>query len=231
MNVQAAPSVPVLRDGDGLSREEFERRYEAMPDVKAELLDGVVYMSSPVSSGHAEPHLDLAGWLFVYRANTPGVHGADNPTTRLDSRNEPQPDVCLRIGQEFGGQSHIDQDGYVSGAPELLGEVAKSSASYDRTVKLPIYRHNGVLEFILWRVDDGAIDWFILRDSEYKPLAPGADGIIRSETFPGLWLDLEAMLHGDAAKVLRGLQMGLASSEHARFVEDLRQASIRMKSE
>src|SRR5262245_22343202 len=87
--------VPPLRAGDRLSRGEFERRYEAMPEVnKAELIEGVVYMPSPTSlNEHGGPHFDLIGWLALYRAFTPGVQGGDSTTVRLDEDNEPQSDA------------------------------------------------------------------------------------------------------------------------------------------
>lgn len=221
-----SPPIPELRHGERLSREEFERRYEAMPDVKAELLDGVVYiMSSPVSIDHGGPHGDLLGWLFYYKAFTPGVDVGDNTTTRLPEGSDSQPDAYLRILEAHGGNSYVDEKRYLSGAPELMGEVAKSSKSYDLTVKKPIYRKDGVREFILWRVEDKAIDWFALRGGDYENLPVGPDGIIRSEAFPGLWLDIAAMIRRDGAAVLRALQKGIESPEHAAFVERLRQTS------
>lgn len=50
-------AIPPLENGDGLSRAEFERRYDAMPELKkAELLEGIVYMAAPVShQGLATP--------------------------------------------------------------------------------------------------------------------------------------------------------------------------------
>jgi Uma2 family endonuclease len=211
---------------------EFERRYKAMPNVKAELLDGVVYvMSSPVSADHGNPHAKFVSWLGYYAAHTPGVEEGDNTTTRLSVNNEVQPDAYLRIMETHGGVSQIDEDRYVAGAPELIGEVARSSSSYDRSVKMPIYRRDGVREFILWRVDDSAIEWFILRGGDYQLLTPGDDGIVRSETFPGLWLDVGAMLRFDGAAVFRALQLGIDSSEHARFVEQLRQRAEQANSE
>ena len=219
--------LPRLRTGERVSREEFERRYETMTDVKAELLDGVVYvMSSPVSVEHGSPHGDLMGWIVYYKAFTPGLDSGDNTTTRLSKTSEPQPDVYLRILESHGGSSRVDEDDYVSGGPELLGEVAKSSTNYDLTVKMPNYCRAGVREFILWRVEDQAIDWFILRDGNYEPLAADNSGIIRSETFPGLWLDVEAMIRGDVGTVFRVLQQGIASAEHAAFVERLRLAAV-----
>ncbi|MEM8495638.1 MAG: Uma2 family endonuclease, partial [Planctomycetota bacterium] len=77
-------AVPPLENGDRLSRVEFERRYHTMPKVKkAELIEGVVYMGSPVSAdGHAKPHVILAGWLFHYARRTPGLIFGDNGTVR-----------------------------------------------------------------------------------------------------------------------------------------------------
>ncbi len=217
-----ARRTPELRAGDRLTRAEFERRYEAMPHLKkAELIEGVVYMPSPVSTEeHGGPHFDLITWMGVYRAQTLGVQGGDNATLRLDLNNEPQPDAFLRILPEFGGQSYT-LNGYVEGAPELVAEVAASSASYDLHDKLNAYRRNGVREYVVWRVWDRAIDWFMLRNGQYQKLRPTAAGWYQSEVFPGLWLDPTALIAGNLRQVLQVLQEGLASPEHADFVRRL----------
>lgn len=216
--------IPPLRSGDHLTRDEFERRYQAMPHVdKAELIEGVVYMPSPVSAeDHGEPHFDLIGWLGVYRAHTPQVRGGDNATLRLDLDNEPQPDGYLRLLPECGGQARL-VDGYVTGAPELIVEIAASSASYDLHEKLNAYRRNGVREYVVWRVWDGAVDWFVLRSGRFEQLAL-TEGICRSEVLPGLWLEPASVLRGDLARVLDVLEQGLASPEHAAFVTALQKA-------
>lgn len=217
----AAP--PPLEPHDRLSREEFERRYLAMPQVKkAELLKGTVYMPPPVRlDQHAEPQADLIGWLYFYKAATPGVRIGDNATVRLGPEDEPQPDALLMIPREHGGQADVDADDYIAGAPELAAEVASSSASYDLHVKLEVYRKHGVREYIVWRTVDRAIDWFVLRGDEYEALSPDDGGILQSEVFPGLRLDPAALLAGDGARVLAVLQQGLASPEHAQFVKRL----------
>lgn len=218
-------AIPPLESGDRLTRDEFERRYRAMPErVKAELVEGVVYVASPVSEFHSVPHFDLIGWLAVYRAATPGVIGGDNGTIRLDLDNEPQPDVHLRLRPESGGRAKVDPDGYVAGAPELVCEIAASSASYDLNFKLNAYRRNGVLEYLVWRTFDVGFDWFTLRGGAYERLLPGPDGILRSEIFPGLWLEPQALLRGDLAEVLRVVQQGTATPEHAAFVQRLQQS-------
>ena len=221
----APPVVPVprLEPGDRLSRAEFERRYLAMPDVKkAELIEGVVYMASPVRMDvHGRPHADLLAWLATYRSATPGVSAGDNTTLKLDNDNMPQPDALLMIEPAFGGQAKIDEGGYVQGAPELVAEIASSSVSIDLNDKLQVYRRNGVREYIAWRVLDRAIDWFVLRDGEYLRFSPGGDGIVRSEVFPGLWLDSSAMLDGKLDAVLAVLQRALVSSEHREFLDHL----------
>jgi Uma2 family endonuclease len=212
------PSLPPLEAGDRLTRDEFERRYEAMPEVKkAELIEGVVYMPSPVKNSHGEPHSWIVGWLFNYCAATPSVRMSDNATVRLDADNEPQPDVQLRIDPACGGQTTLGPEDYIEGAPELIVEIAGSSASYDLHDKLEAYRRNGVREYVVWRVYERGIDWFSLEDEEYVALQPDEQGIFRSRVCPGLWLDRAAMLGGNLAGVLAVLQQGLSSPEHDEF--------------
>ncbi|MGL4460836.1 MAG: Uma2 family endonuclease [Planctomycetia bacterium] len=219
-----AETIPPLHNGDHLDRFEFHRRYEAMPEVKkAELIEGIVYMPSPVSlDGHGEQHSDLNGWLYLYRAQTPGVRLGDNATVRLDNDNEPQPDAVLLIESNRGGQSKI-VGRYIQGSPELAAEVAASSVSIDRNAKFRTYQRNGVREYVLWRVDDGVVDWFVLRDGRYEPMVL-QDGLYRSEVFPGLWLDPAALVAGDRSRVIAVVQQGLASAEHTAFVVSLQKA-------
>jgi Uma2 family endonuclease len=216
--------VPALENGDRLTRAEFERRYEAMPHLKkAELIEGVVYVPSPVRHRqHSSPHAHLITWLGLYTANTPGVEVGDNGSVRLDLDNEPQPDALLFIDPTRGGQVRISDDGIIEGAPELVAEVASSSVSYDLHAKLHVYRRNGVCEYIVWRVLEQEVDWFVLRDGQYERMPRYAQGLVRSEVFPGLWLDPAALLRGDLATVLAIVQQGLASPEHNAFVARLR---------
>ena len=205
--------------GDRLTREEFLRRYEAMPNVhKAELVEGVVYMPSPVSAAdHGEPHFRFNGILFVYESRTPGVVGGDNSTLKLDLDNAPQPDGYLRLSPEAGGRARL-VDGYLEGAPDLVAEIAASGKSYDLHDKLNAYRRNGVREYVVWRVWDRAVDWFVLREGRFVNLPVGDDGVYRSEVFPGLWLDASAVVSGNLPRVLDVLQEGLASDAHRAFL-------------
>jgi Uma2 family endonuclease len=216
-------AIPPLENGDRLTREEFERRYDAMPNLKkAELIEGEVYMPSPVRHGrHSHPHTRLVTWLGNYETATPGVEAGDNGSIRLDLANEPQPDAYLIIRPERGGQVRISQDDYIEGAPELVAEVASSSASYDLGKKLDAYGRNGVLEYIVWRVLDRQVDWYVNRGGHFEPVPPPPDGILRSEAFPGLWLDAAALVRHDGAAVQAALRQGLDSPEHAGFVARL----------
>ncbi len=222
-------TIPLLENGDRLTRAEFERRYEAMPDLKkAELIEGVVFIPSPVRiDRHGSPHADFISFLGIYRAGTPGVLVADNATVRLDMDNEPQPDGLMLIEPSHGGRVRIGAEGYAEGAPELAAEIASSSVSIDLNTKLHVYRRNGVCEYVVWRVLERAVDWFVLRGGDYERLTPGADGLYRSEVFPGLWLDAAALLRSDMATVLQVVQQGLASPEHAAFVARLGEAASR----
>lgn len=216
--------VPPLQTGDRLSRDEFERRYHAMPKkFKCELIEGIVYvMGPPVSDpGHSHPHFRFITWLGFYEANTPGTAGGDNGTIRLDLDNEPQPDTFLRILPAHGGQTRDTDDKYIEGAPELVAEIAASSVSYDLHEKLKAYRRNGVKEYIVWRVLDKSVDWFKLESGEFVRQQPDGQGIFKSTVYPGLWLDAAALIAGQPAKVLAVLQQGLATVEHTAFVAHL----------
>jgi Uma2 family endonuclease len=215
--------IPPLETGDRLSREEFERRYDAMPGLKkAELIAGVVYVPSPVRiDQHAEPHFNLITWLGLYRWATPGVKGADNGTARLDLENMPQPDACLYIDPAKGGQARISADDYLEDAPELVAEVAASSVSYDLTFKFDVYRRHKVREYLVWRVQDRQFDWFVLRGKRLVQQPLDKSGLYKSKVFPGLWLDPAALMRDDAAALQAALQRGLASRKHADFVARL----------
>ena len=216
-------TLPSLQNGDNLTVAEFERRYDAMPPgTRAELIQGIVYVVPPLSHGwHGLPHADLITLLGVYRADTPGVTGGDNSSIRLNTGNRPQPDAYLMIEPTCGGQAVLDDDLFIVGAPELVAEVAATSATYDLHQKLEAYRLNGVAEYMVWRTHDGHFDQFAYRNGQFHPVPLAADGVIRSVVFPGLWLDLTAMNAGNLSTALAQLHRGLAMPEHAAFVADL----------
>ena len=221
-----APKVPPLAAGDRLTRAEFERRYSAMPeDCKAELIEGEVYMASPVrAEQHGFQNSDLVIWLGMYAVLTPGTRSGNNATVRLDLDNEPQPDALLIILPSHQGTVRFI-NGYIEGSPELVAEISASTVSIDLNKKLRAYQRNGVQEYIVWRVENEQIDWFVLRDGQFERLAADADGLFRSPTFPGLWLDAPAMIAYDMPAVLQAMNRGTASPEHAAFVDRLRQAA------
>ena len=213
--------TPPLENGDRLSRAEFERRYQAMPDLrKAELIEGIVYkMASPLRiKSHGEPHSDLITWLGTYKALTPGTIVGIEPTVRLDPDNEPQPDAVLFVP---GRQATIADDDYIEGAPEFVIEIAASSAAIDLHAKKRAYRRNGVCEYIVWRTLENKLDWFRLEADEYVVVEAEDQDILHSQVFPGLWLDTSALLAGDMAQVLTVLQTGVATAEHQAFINQL----------
>lgn len=216
--------IPPLENGDRLTRVEFERRYNAMPWVKkAELIEGIVYMPSPVRvNRHGKPHIVLSTWLGYYLSKTPGLEDyGDNSTARLDEDNEPQPDLALLLPKKLGGLARVDDDDYFCGPPTWVAEIAASGASIDLHAKLNAYRRNGVKEYLVWRTNDAAVDWFTLREGQYLPLAPDQCGILRSEQFPGLWLNVSALLKGDLQGLFQAIDQAAASPEHLAFVQKL----------
>lgn len=225
--VPPPPHQPPFETGDHLSRAEFERRYTAYPEIKkAELIEGVVYiMSSPIRyQQHSRPHGMTVTWLGTYEVATPGVLSGIEPTVRLDSENEVQPDALLRLDPRLGGRSRVAEDGYLEGPPELIVEIAASSAAYDLFEKRRVYQRCGVLEYLVLQVYEQRVDWFHLREGVYEALQPDADGLWRSELFPGLLLQPEAIWADDLAGLLAVLQTGLATPEHAEFVARLQAA-------
>jgi Uma2 family endonuclease len=217
-SVQTRPPYP-LEAGDKLTRSDFERRYDAMPGLKkAELIEGIVYMGSPVRFvQHGEPHFAVSGWLSYYMAKTPGVRGGDNSTVRLDDDNEPQPDLLLRIEPAAGGKSRIDEDGYLNGPVELAVEIASSSASIDTHIKMNAYRRLGIGEYLVYRVLDQAVNWYRLEDANYVEMLPDTEGVIRSKTFPGLWLSPAELIAGNLAGLFALIDQGVATPEHQLF--------------
>jgi Uma2 family endonuclease len=210
-----------------LTRAEFERRYAAHPEIqKAELIEGIVYVSSPIYARHGAPHSDIMAWLGVFRAATLGVYVFDNTSLRLDIDNEPQPDACVWVEQEGLTMQQIDPDDLLEIKPLFIVEVASSSVAYDLHDKLHVYRRNGIAEYLVLLTHERTVRWFVWRAGEYEQLQPDADGILRSQVLPGLWLDPAHFWQGDLAGVLDVLQQGLASSEHKTFVQDLQQRNI-----
>jgi len=230
-NVETAHFVlfPPLESGDRLSRNEFERRYAADPHIKkAELIEGIVYVASPLRfESHAEPHTWLITWLSIYQISTSGVRLGIEPTVRLDQDNEPQPDGVLLIDEVAGGKSRLSADDYIEGSPEMVVEIAASSAAKDLHDKKKAYQRNSIQEYIVWSIFENKLDWFCLEDGEYVLLAADATGVLKSKVFPGLWLSLPHLLTGDMAEVLNVLQAGLKTAEHIEFVKYLSDQSQR----
>lgn len=193
-----------MQQGDVLARAEFERRYAGMPGLKkAELIEGIVYMASPVRADvHGIPHVRLATLLQVYAAKHPGLLVADNATVRLDTLNEPQPDLLL---MREGGQARLDADGYLNGAPELVAEIAASSASFDLHQKKRAYLRAGVLEYLVWIAAEERLVWWQLKDDDFVEIEPDSDGLSASGVFPGLVVDTKALLGGDLNRALARL--------------------------
>jgi Uma2 family endonuclease len=218
------PKYPPLQSGDRLSRPEFERRYAANPNIrKAELIEGVVFVASPLRhEQHGKPHSRVMTWLGIYQALTPGVDASVEPTVLLDLENEPQPDAVLFIKTEAVGQVRISEEGYLEGTPELVVEIAASSAAIDTGSKKRVYQRNGVQEYLIWHVYENRLDWLVLVDGVYQSLSPDTEGILRSPGFPGLWLAVNALLTDQMATVLAVVQAGVQSTEHQEFVEQLK---------
>jgi hypothetical protein len=213
-----------LVEGQRLDQSEFHSLYEAMPPgTRAELINGVVFMPSPVGLPHGRAHVPTMVWLSYYQENTPGVEALDNTSAAIGRKSEPQPDGLLRILSEYGGRTHAKQ-GFLHGVPEMMVEVAQASRYTDLGPRFDDYERAGVQEYIVHALEPSDVQWFVLRDGHFVELTPGADGIFRSEVFPGLWLDPKALIRGDTRRLRAVLDLGFATPEHADFVATLAKA-------
>jgi Uma2 family endonuclease len=215
----------ILHEGARLKSDEFLERYSNMPELKkAELINGVAYMTPTVSNRHGNPHADLICWLGFYRLYTPGVTCGDNVTTIFDEENTFQPDVYFRVLSQ-GTASGLTPEGYLTQPPDWIAEIATTSARLDLGPKMEVYARHGVREYLVWRTEDREIDWFVLREGEYQPLSQEENGIIRSEVFPGLWLHAEALLNRNLAQLAEGVELGCQHPSHAEFVAQIQRRS------
>jgi Uma2 family endonuclease len=195
--------APLLENGAVMMREEFHAAYGECEGLeRVELIEGVVYLPSPIKvETHGEPQLLMLVWLRTYARGRPGILVVGPVTVLLDDMNEPEPDAML-LRTTPGWQS---PDGYVAKAPELVVEIAASTRSRDLNQKKRAYERNGVKEYVVWRTLEGAIDWFELVDGSFVPKAAQSNGVIASTEFPGLVLDVAAALERDEEKVQAAL--------------------------
>jgi Uma2 family endonuclease len=220
-------SLPPLENGDRLDQKTFHARYQAMPeDFRAELIGGIVHLPSPQKIPHSETQLLVVRWLDEYAEATPGTVALLNNTQILGPDSEPEPDACLFIAPEYGGRVYVDKDDYLHGPPDLIVEVSSSTESIDLHRKKQDYQEAGVREYVVLALRTQQVFWFIRQRGKYKEVPLPKDGIFRSRTFPGLWLNAESMLRCHRQGVLTALKRGLAAAEHAAFVAKLeKQAS------
>ncbi len=217
------PPRPLI-DGQRLDQPTFHALYEAMPPgTRAELINGVVHMPSPVGIEHGSADASSLAWLIFYQRHTPGVQVLSNVSTALDLKSELQPDGVLRILPEFGGRTQNDAR-FVRGVPELLVEVAHTSRYTDLGPKFDDYEQAGVLEYIVRSIEPDEVHWFVLKRGRFVDYSSGSDGIYRSVVFPGLWLDPVALLAGDHWRLQAVVDEGCATPEHAAFVARLAEA-------
>lgn len=217
------PGYELLQSGDRLDQPTFHELYQQTPDgFKAELVEGVVFVASPVSPRHGVPQLILASWLARYVEDTPGVQGFDNTTTILGEKSEPQPDLALRIKPGYGGQTTDSTEGMILGPCELVIEISNSTFSLDNHAKKRDYERAGIAEYLIILPKSRSIIWYVRDNTGFVEMALPTDGIFQSQIFPGLWLQAEAVFDETAKRIRTTLEHGLASSEHAAFVEELK---------
>lgn len=218
--------VSELQTGMRINRERFHTLYEQTPeDFRAELIGGVVYVRGRVRVAHGHMCVVLGSVIHSYGVDTPGVEALLHVTLLLGDDSEPEPDILLRVLPEFGGQCQNTADDYVAGPPELIAEIAYCEGDIDLQAKHHDYSRYGVREYVVVTLEEKKIRWFDLPAD--RELEPDADGILRVRSFPGLWINCPALFQGDAEQLKTTLDSGLATPEHAAFIQQLSAARSR----
>lgn len=195
----------MLYTGMRMEREEFMRRWEALPDLRnAELIEDIVFVSSPVGPKHGRYDAFMTAWLVNYAAYASGLEVLINTTCYL-LNSAPQPDAQLR--SRLTG----DQE-YPTTPPELIVEVCESSYAHDLGPKRALYQRAGVKEYITLDTFSRQLIWRYLEDGSYVELQAGEDGILRSRVFAGLWLHPGHAWTLDAPAMLRLLEQARPDS-------------------
>jgi Uma2 family endonuclease len=216
------PFIPPFENGERMDQKTFHELYlQTPPGFRAELIGGIVHVASPVSGFHSIPNSITGTWLGVYAAETPGTQSCTDSSAIMSEESEPQPDQCLRVTEQAGGQSHWDERRYLIGAPELAVEISNSTAGIDLNAKLRDYEEYGVREYLVVVMRQRVVHWFIRRKDRFTPMKPDADGVLKSKVFAGLWLDTAGVFDETAARLLATLRKGLTSPEHTKFVAKL----------
>ena len=218
-------AVVELENGAEMDQPTFHELYKQTPEgFKAELIGGTVYvMASPVSIRHGRPHARAVYWLAWYSEHTLGTEALDDTTNILGKRSEPQPDTCLYVLPEYGGQVSFDREGYLKGPAELVVEVANSSIAIDLGRKKHDYEEYGVREYLVVLAKEETVIWFVRENKTFQEIPPGDDGTIHSKVFPGLWLDPRGLFGPTTKHLTAAVNRGIQTREHAAFVVALQE--------
>ena len=87
----------------------------------------------------------------------------------------------------------MEENGYLRGPHELVGEISNTSEHFDLNAKRDLYEMCVVKEYLISGTRVNEIVWLALRNKRYHRLEI-VDGFIKSQTFPGLVLDVTDML-------------------------------------
>jgi Uma2 family endonuclease len=172
---------------------EYERMGENgifPPNARVELIEGEIIEMSPIGSRHAACVESVAELIresvqgrFLVRTQNPIV---------LDDFSEPQPDIAvLRFRPDRYRNAHPRP-----GDVLLVIEVAETTVSYDRHVKMPLYARAGIGEALLFNLPDDRLECFARPEVGVYQVNRVLNRGERFEStrFPGLTLDIEMIL-------------------------------------
>ncbi len=194
--LRQSPLLPqVVQELQALLAEEHEQRqafYDALdPSVKAEWINGVAVVHSPVRLSHS----DASGTLYRLIGNYLDLHplGAvhhEKVMIQL-TRNSYEPDVCFF---RAATAASFTPDMVLFPAPDFVAEVlSDSTAARDRGVKFTDYAAHGISEYWIIDADAEEIEQYVLHEGDYQLRQRATTGAIRSAVIAGFRIPVRAL--------------------------------------
>jgi Uma2 family endonuclease len=139
--------------------------------VRAEIIDGTVYLMAPPVTIHQDIHRELFGRLFAFLQGKPcKVYSAPFgvrlfPKDDLSDDTVVEPDIVVVCDP-----SKIDKRG-CNGAPDLIIEIlSPSNSRHDRIIKFQKYLAGGVREYWVVDPDNKGVEVHVLQDGGYRTM-------------------------------------------------------------
>lgn len=168
-------------------------------DGRAELIDGIAYVKEPPAPSRA--HQEIVGELYfqvrLALAGKPWRTYIAPFDVRLPKSGEADDRVDTVLQPDILVVCDLDKldDRGMRSAPDWIAEVlSPSTASYDRTIKVPVYERAGVREVWLVHPADRTLTIYRLEEGRYgHPVTRELKGRTEIGAIPGAGIDWDRL--------------------------------------